>query len=401
MENIVVVGTGDVFQRFISPSLELLEYEGLIKTLTTIDIKSRARLEYLSENLEHRIRVSNEKLSSLLSDLRSRNPIVILAHDNDYHYQDTEDLVSNSFRVMLEKPYVTNKTDFSKLKELISKKSESVYLMDYYLMRKMSPLFLLSGALSLDGFYLTTESVFVTEEYGDGIKRHFGKLEEILEKPLSISVKILETSGDSGRLEQRGAHTFDTRRGGGMVQDMGIHALVPFFVLGNYLGQTDISFNEGIARTALSKEIYNFCKSNFTFSDEHIAETYAEIDFKTQEGIPVKIAVGKYVAHASAQKNLVITGTKGKIDLDMHENHLSVFKGHKLVDKIGLVNPKRSRYYPVIRTGLEFFAGRNPFSIDLSQTMLNSQELIFNILEKIPEKKIFYSNGEPVQNIFN
>ncbi len=402
MENIVVVGTGDVFHRFIAPSLELLEYQGFLKTLATIDIKPRARLENLSEKIRHRIRTPDEKLSSLLSDLRDENPLVILAHDNDYHYSDTDDLVSNDFRVMIEKPYVTNQRDLNKLTDLMSKKPGRIFLMEYYLMRKMSPLFLLSGALSLDGFYLTTEEVLKAEEYGEGIKKYFGKLEEILGKPISISVKILESSGDSGRLEHRGAHVFDNRRGGGMVQDMGIHALIPLFVLEDYLGKIGTSFEEGKVRTARSREFYNFCISRYNIPKEYLAETYAEINFETELGIPANIAVGKYIADAPTQKNLVLIGTNGKIDLDMHGNFLNIYRGHQLVDRIELVNPKRSRYYPVIRTGLEFFSGTNPFLIDLSQTQLSAQELTLNILEKVRTGEIvFYSNGEPIQDIFN
>ena len=402
MENIVVVGTGDVFHRFIAPSLEILEYQRFLKTLATIDIKPRARLEHLSDNLEHRIRTSDEELSSLISDFKGDNPVVILAHDSDHHYSDAEDLVSNGFRVMIEKPYVTRQRDLEKLRGLISQNPGKIFLMEYYLTRKMIPVFLLSGAIKPESFYLLGEEVFLLRENRPALVNSLGKLKEILGEHHSLTIKIIESSGDSGKLEHRGVHVFDTRRGGGMIQDMGIHALMPLFVFQDYIGETSVSFEHGDVDVARSKEFYEACKSRYNISEEFVAETYAEIGMKTSKGIPVKIAIGKYMAEAPTQKNMVLRGNQGKIDMNMHENFMNIYRGNTLVDRIDLINTRRNRYYPVIRTGLEFFNGNNPFLIDLFQITLNAQQLTLNILEKARGRQLVtYSNGQPINQIFN
>ncbi|MEM3091821.1 MAG: Gfo/Idh/MocA family oxidoreductase [Candidatus Pacearchaeota archaeon] len=401
MENIIVVGTGDVFHRFLAPALEILEFQGLLKVIATIDIKNRSALEYLSEKIEHRIRTSDENLSDLIEDMKEKNPIVILAHDNDLHYEDTKNLVENGFRVMLEKPYVVNKWQLDLFKRLISKNSNKIFLMEYYLMRKMSPLFLLSGMINKDSFYIGTGEVFREKESNSTLTSYIGKLEELLGDPIYLKIKILESRGDSGRLDHRGAHVFDIRRGGGMIQDMGIHSFIPLFVLNNYLGEIDKSFSEGELKIARAKEFYDLAKEKYNLPEEFIGETYAEINFITKKNVPVSIIVGKYSADTATQKNLIIKGTKGKVDLNMHDNFIHIYQGYRIIDRIELVNPKRSRYYPVIKTGLEYFKGKNPYSIDLFSTQINSQEFSLNILEKSRKNPIkLYQTGELHSNIF-
>src|SRR3989338_100109 len=222
MENIVVVGTGDVFHRFIAPSLEILEHQQLLKVLATVDIKKREPLEYLSEKIEYRIRTPGQTLTNLLDDLKDKNPIIILAHDNDSHYQDTKELVSEGFRVMLEKPYSVSKKEFASFKKIHHENPGKIFLMEYYLMRKLSPLLLLSGTINSNSFYLGTEEIFREREVREGLSSYQGKLHEILGDPVSVRISILESQRDSGKLDHRGAHIFDIRRGGGMIQDMGI-----------------------------------------------------------------------------------------------------------------------------------------------------------------------------------
>jgi predicted dehydrogenase len=402
MENIVVVGTGDVFHRFIAPSLEILEHQNLLKILATVDIKKRGPLEYLSEKIEYRIRTPDQSLPDLLNDLKEKDPIVILAHDNDLHYQDTRELVSAGFRVMLEKPYVVSKNQLDSLKKINEENPEKIFLMEYYLMRKMSPLFLLSGAINPKSFYVGTEEVFREREVTEDLSLYSGKLREIVGDPVSARINILESQRDSGKLDHRGAHVFDVRRGGGMIQDMGIHSIIPLFVLEEYLGKVDKSFSDGKVRTARCHEFDEIAGNTYNIPEKFRGETYAEMDISTNKGIPIKISVGKYIADSHSQKNFVIQGTRGKVDLNMHENYMNIYRGNTLLDRIDLVNTKRHRYYPVIRTGLEFFAGNNPLSIDLSSTQLNTQELTLNIVGKARENSNVpkYDGGEIKSNIF-
>ena len=405
MENIIVVGTGDVFHRFIAPSLEILEFQRLLKVLATVDIKQRATLEYLQESVKHKVRTSEESLSSLFDDLKENNPIVILSHDNDLHYEDTKNLISSGFRIMLEKPYVVNSSQFNSLKRLIEDNKEKVFLMEYYLMRKMLPLFLLSGMIKKDSFYLEGEEVFRGKDFANGLKNYIGKLKEILGDPVSLKIKILEGRGDSGKLDLRGGHVFDSRRGGGMIQDMGIHALIPLFGLENYIGTVDKSFANGEVRVAACGEFMEVAKKKYNLPERFIGETYAEIDLTTGKGVPVNISVGKYIADRPSQKNLILRGTKGKIDLDMYGNFMHIYEGDKIIERIELVNPKRSRYYPVIKTGLEHFNNKSPFFVNMSDIQMNSQEMALNIIDKSREGRESntiksYDLGEHAYNVF-
>ena len=189
-----------------------------------------------------------------------------------------------------------------------------------------------------------------------------------------------------------------------MLQDMGIHALIPLFALEKYLGKVDKSFIKGSVRLAESKEFYNLAKSKYNLPDNFIGETYAEIEMATEQKIPITISVGKYIADSPTQKDLVLKGTKGKIDLNMHENFMHIYRGNDLIDRIDLVNTKRNRYYPVIRNGMEYFSGQNPsLSIPSSDIQISSQELILNIIEKSRRDNHIklYENGEKPSHIFN
>ena len=402
MKDIIVVGTGDVFRRFLAPSLGLLEAQRLLRALATVDIREREPMGCLSEGIEHRMRAFDEALSALLEDLKGKNPIVILAHDNDLHYQDTKDLVDSGFQVMLEKPYVIGKDQLDSFKQLVSEHPQRVFLMGYYFMRKMAPLLLLAGILRKDSFYLQTEEVFQRDGSANGLESYSGKLEEILGEPVSLKVRTLESAGFSGQLDHRGSYVFDVRRGGGMIQDMGIHALLPLFILDQYLGKVDISFAAGQVRTARCRECYNLSRSKYGIPEECIAETYSEIELQTEKGIPITVSVGKYTADVPTHKNLVLKGTKGEIDLDMHEHRMHIYKKGKLIDRIELINSPGSKYYPVLRTGLEYCNGGSPFTIDFSQKQLDAQELTLAILERARTtgQAVMYESGEQSENIF-
>ncbi len=402
MENIIVVGTGDLYQRFLAPALSYMQNKE-INLIATVDIKPKFSNEDAFSGIEHRVRTQNQPLSKLLDDLKEKNPIVILGHVNDLHVSDAVDLVSNGFRIMLEKPYAVNIEELNILEKLIKENPSKIFLMEYYLMRKMAPLFLLSGIIKKDSFYFKTEEVFrKRESYGE-LDLLSGKMKEILGTPLHVEIKILESEGDSGKLDHRGAHVVDTRKGGGMIQDMAVHSLIPLFVLEDFLGKVKSISSTGIIKRAVCEEFYNFAQQKYHVPQEFIGETYAEINLVTDKGIPIDITVGKYIKNSPTKKNILIVGTKGKIDLDMHENFLLIRSWNDLtIDKIDLVNTKSNRYYPIIKTGLEFFSGGNPFLIDLTSNQLESQRLILEILEKSKDIPIkLYHEGEHYSNILH
>ena len=184
---------------------------------------------------------------------------------------------------------------------------------------------------------------------------------------------------------------------------MAVHSLIPLFVLEDFLGKVKSISSTGIIKRAVCEEFYNFAQQKYHVPQEFIGETYAEINLVTDKGIPIDITVGKYIKNSPTKKNILIVGTKGKIDLDMHENFLLIRSWNDLtIDKIDLVNTKSNRYYPIIKTGLEFFSGGNPFLIDLTSNQLESQRLILEILEKSKDIPIkLYHEGEHYSNILH
>ena len=219
MENIVVVGTGDYFWGLLRPTLEFMQNFGLVKVLKTVDIREREEdKNALPRNLEHIIRVfPNQSLNELLRDLRDYNPTVILCHFNEFHTPDTANLASCDFKVMVEKPYAIDAEQFASLDATTKKHSGSVSLLHYYLMMKSIPLLVLGGKVREESFYFNENGVLKA----DGILRDprdlSGRFNDVIGKPKSILVEILEGEGNYGRLEHRGQHLVDTSLGGGMI----------------------------------------------------------------------------------------------------------------------------------------------------------------------------------------
>ena len=400
MENIVVVGTGDLYQRFLASTLEDLRLEGRVNVLRSIDIKEKPLFGFL-QDVEHKIRLPSQKLSEILIDIQDKNPIVILGHLNNLHVSDAEDLVSKGFRVMIEKPYSINFEELSILKKLILENPNKIFLLDYYLARKASPLFLLSGLIKQRSFYMDTEKVIRKKEIFSNTSHLRQSLQELIGDPLSFKVEILEGKGIAGKIDHRGEHLFN-KKTGGMIQDLGLHAIMVYFGLEDYLGSVDLSFNQGNVRIAQCAEYINLAGKLHKLLEEEVAETYAEIDFKTSKNVPVEIVVGKYIEDRYDQKKATITGTKGKILMDFHENILYIYEKGQLKDRVELINTMKERYYPVIRSALEFFKGQDVFNKNILEITFNSQEFTLNILQKAREKHAIkiYSEGTNHKEIF-
>lgn len=400
MENVVVIGTGDLYQRFLAFALEDLRSEGRIEILRTIDIIPRKEEQSLS-NVEHKIRLPSQKLSEILIDIKDKDPIIILGHSNHLHVSDAEDLVLNGFKVMIEKPYAIDFEQLNSLKTLILQNPGKIFLLDYYLKRKATPLFLLSGLIKNNTFYTDTEKVVRKKE---NLQSEFiGKgLTELIGDPVSVKVMVLEGSSITGKLDNRGPHLFKINTGGGMIQDLGLHSAIMLFSVQDYIGDLDISFNQGNVRSAQCNEYINLADKIHKVPEEEVAESYAEIVIKTSKQIPVEIYVGKYIEDRVDQKKILIHGTKGKIIMDFHTNILEFYQYGQLKDKIELINTKKERYYPVIRSGLEFFNGKEIFNKNILEIMFNSQEFILNVLKKASEKHAIklYDQGKKYSDIF-
>ena len=399
MENIIVVGTGDLYYRFLAPSLKVMEERNEAKILFTVDIREKPFPDRDFPNVPHLIRKKDEKLSLLLNEYQDKNPIVYLGHSHEHHYHDSIDLVSNGFRVLLEKPYALNKDQLEGLKKILVLHPKKLVFVEYYLKRKAIPLLILHGLVKKDSFYHTSEDVLRSEEFG----KHFelsGKIKELIGEPISVQVQFLEGKSDSGRLDHRGRHLFDREIGGGMIHDLGLHSISSLFVLEDYFGKINLD-QEVDVETGLNLEHLAYAKEMHNLQEKDVAETCSLFRFTTDKKVLVEIAVGKYVKDRPDQKGMHIIGTNGEIKIDWYNNFAQIYNGDDSNYKLDLINSKNLRYYPVIKTGIDILNNKSPFTFDLHEPLLKSQEFILNIIEKSKLKQPhYYSSGTNFSNIF-
>jgi len=410
MQKIIIVGTGDYYKNIIAPSLELMSQEGLIEVVCTVGMETvlDSAKPISFKNIEHRIRKPGESLSFLLSDFKGQNIAVILGHANEFHVSDSVDLVNNGFKVMVEKPYCIDKEQMGIMKDLIINYSDKIVPLEYYLMMKSVPLLIFAGKVQNDSFYFTNEKILKIYDgmhtLGLDLKGLSGKLEEFIGKPRSILVEVLEGEGDTGKIDHRGPHLCELKRGGGMIQDLGIHALSPIFALEDYFGEIDESFKDGKVRIAKSNEYIEMAKSRFQLSEREIGESYAEFEFVTSKNVPVFVSVGKYVFGDRNQRRIVVIGSEGRLYFDLSSCTLYIARFDSQEVKV-LEIPKMpsSKYYPVVRLSSETLNGKKIFNFDVTQKVLKTQAFVLNVLEKAHRSetlKAFYNTGVIPREIF-
>ncbi|MBR9706743.1 Gfo/Idh/MocA family oxidoreductase [Candidatus Pacearchaeota archaeon] len=405
MEKVVIVGTGDYYYRFLAPCLKVMQENDLVDVVRTIDIREKPfPNKDLFKSVEHKLREPSQNLSELVLDLKEQNPVVILGHANNLHTPDAKELVSHGFRVMIEKPYVVNKLQLKELSNLIKENPNHVALLEYHLMRKTIPLLMLDGLVKPDSFYFKSENILRQKDFLEDSNDSMPDIKSLIGKPLSVQIKILEAGSDIGKLDHRGSHLFDKKTGGGMIQDLGFHAVIPLFALKDYLGDIDKSFNHGSVRIARCKEYFDLGVNLHKLPKEQIAESYAEFSFLTSKKIPVQVLVGKYISDRENQRRIKITGTKGSLYLDYHQNVLYFSDNdEKRKDILELTNQKQIRYVPVIKTALEHLNNKNPFTIDYTSSLLDAQEFILNVVSKAGDLDFIHihDTGEHASDVFS
>jgi len=380
MYNIVAVGVGDYYRKWLAPSLQIMHDLGLVELIATIDIKEREIYDgHPFDHVQHRIRDEDARLSSLINDLRGRKPIVILGHSNDLHTSDAVDLASNGFKVMVEKPYVIDEQQFSAMEDLV-RGDQDVVLLESFLVKNSLPLLVLGGLIRKDTFYFEGAQTFRSHYSSETPSDLSGRIQEMIGEPRSISVEFLEGKGKAGRLDHRGSHLIDTRKGGGIIQDVGLHAVSPIIAFEEYLGSIDPTFSDGSVQIGRCDEYLRMTTERFDLDPEFIAETYAEMYLSTSKGISIKIAIGKYVGNEN-QRRIIITGNKGTLCHDL-TNHL-LYVGREEDKQPVLEYPTDFMYCPVLRTGLELIHGRNPFTFDPTDVALRAQRFVLNVLKKV------------------
>ncbi|GEM_PF-415820 len=389
---IIIVGTGHHFGRNIIPAAIRLREEGLIKILTTIDILNRGEKGHF-DNVAH-IKRNNKPLHEQLKEFKKEDPLVILGHTNSLHAKDAFDLLSHGFRVAIEKPYALDSKSLHKFLK-IAKKNRCA-LLEYYLAMKSTALLWGYGEIDRKSFYVTDwliKSSPVLTKYAPSLEGFRNKLPEVIGAIQRVEVEVLEGEGETGTLEGRGIDTIDTKSGGGMIQDMGTHALVPLLALEKIIGSFPDKRNF-LVRTARCKEYMSMAKRRFAIPVGRIGETYAEVMFTTTKKIPVTIRLGKYVFGDRNRRGVLLCGSKGEAYLDMNDCTLYV-NGEAVigVDK---------SYYHTIRAAVAEISREPLFHFDSVKVAAKAQDLVFDIQRLAYKNKenICYKTGADPADIF-
>ncbi|MEK6927746.1 MAG: hypothetical protein AABX11_04905 [Nanoarchaeota archaeon] len=400
MDNLVIVGVGDLYNRFVEHALKYMVDKKELNVLATIDIKDKPKD---SLDCPHILRKSNEKLSVILAPLKQFNPLVFLGHPNNLHLSDAKDLLSNGFKVLIEKPYAINNQELKELPLLIEKYPEKIVLLDYYLKRKAIPLMILGGIIDKDSFYLNESDIWEKDTSLSNIKELYSTFDEIIGKPNLVYIGLLEGAEDSAKVEHRGEHIINWEKGGGMIQDLGLHASALLFALEPYIGKIDKTFSNGTVKIAREKGYIVSAQQKYNLSLDKLGETYAEIKLQTDKSADIIIKIGKYLQNNPVEKKMLIKGDKGELNMDFYTNTFSIkSKSSKIKKTYVLNNNKNMRYYPVIQSAIKLFSSNPPLSSNLKNILLSAQELVISINHKAKNLKNIgiYENGQNHHQIF-
>jgi predicted dehydrogenase len=373
VENLIIVGCGDHYRTNVGPCLASLETGGEAKVIATVDIEPLAE-DPLRTPVPHVIRQQGESLSLLLRRFEKSDPVVVLAHSHEWHAADALDLVSCGFRVILEKPYALTVSDLSLIRQCIHSTPQRLALAESYLMMTSAPLLHAAGLLKPDSFYLREPG------YLEGVGEKTASVESLagvlasIGRPRMVYVDLLEGEGLTGRFEHRGRQFADSRVGIGVILDLAIHALAPVVALDGLLGNLPRASSVSLA-TAVCETFLRFAGSSYKVPPQFVPETYAEMSFTTSVGIPVILAVGKYVLRNENQRRLLIVGDEGEALLDMSNCTLSIARTDRCPVTL-LRSPKRAdtRYRAVFRACLLGLEGKTPYNFSASEIALHSNE---------------------------
>ena len=400
MDNLIIVGCGDHFRTNVGPTLASLESLGQARVLATVDIDPLSEQpSFLKAPIPHIVRKNGEQLSRLLRKFAETNPVVVLAHSHDRHAPDALDLLSDGFRVILEKPYALRASDLSLLKDSVRNAPRRLALAEYYLMMKSAPLLHAAGLVRSDSFYVREPGFLEgVAEKSPPLENLVGML-ELIGRPRMVYVDVLEGEGLTGRFEYRGRQFADSRSGIGVIMDLAIHALAPVVALEGLLGSLPPSGSVFLG-TAVCDTFLRFAETSYEVPAQFVPETYAELSFTTSLGIPVISTVGKYVLRNENQRRLLIVGDEGEALLDMSNCTLSVARTDKCPSVV-LRSPKRAetKYLAVFRACLATLAGDTPYNFSASDVAIRANEFALELHtrsgEQGPNRRQYLSGAAP------
>ena len=396
--DIIIVGAGNYWFNLVQPALPKLKSANLVNRITTIDITEQSPIE----GTTHFIRQKEQPLSKVLDKIDYENPFVILSHANNLHTSDAVEVMENAKskpKLLIEKPYSTNNHELTELEELLKNEEGNIGLLEYYLTMKGIPLLIFGGAVKEESFYFTDKST-IKELTPNALIEQNGKIREMIGQPIHIISETLEGEGSYGTIEHRNLSLVDRTLGGGMIQDLGQHSLTPLMALEDYLGRIDSSSLKEL-KVAFCKEYTDFAKSK-GIPEDRIGESYAELKFVSSKKIPVDVCLGKYVEKGNNQRRIIILGTRGTVIYDMTNNILAYQHkdDNKNVKPLLEAEKKGAKYLAVLRAGIEYIEGRNPFFFNPAKVAFEAQKIILSSLDFSPAQKAEYDQGEMHDEIF-
>ncbi len=261
---------------------------------------------------------------------------------------------------------------------------------------KSAPLFAFTGHLDQESFFFT-KGLMVSEAHVG--ERSMPRTDTIGEVK-SVEVDVLEGEGLVGRLDHRGEHLISRNKGGGMIHDLGIHALSPLIPLQDTIGELLPSTIQ--VRTAHSKEYVKMAEELFSLQPHEVGESYAEIVLSTSKGIPVRIRVGKYVCHNENRRSLTIRGQDGSLILDLSDPRLSLKNSKGDLTHIYTLPKTDDKYYAVLRASLLELTHQSPYSFSISNASLKAQLLVLHAVALVEDRGVesLYDSGLNPEEIF-
>ena len=396
--NLIIVGAGNYWFNLVQPALPKLIESGLVNKVTTIDITEQNPIE----GVEQVVRKKEQPLYEVVDKIGYDNPLIILSHANNLHTPEAVDVMENAKskpKLLIEKPYAINSEDLNALKDLLEREKENTGLLEYYLTMKGIPLLVLGGLVKKDSFYFADKTI-IKELTSNALEEQNGKIREAIGNPIYALSETLEGEGSYGTIEHRNLSLVDRILGGGMIQDLGQHSLTPLMALEDYIGKIDTASLKEV-KVAHCKEYLDFAKSRGIPKDR-TGESYAELKFVTSSGVLLDVCLGKYVEKCSNQRRIIILGTRGTVIYDMTNNILSYQHGddNKNIKPLLEADKKGAKYLAVLRAGIEYLEGRNPFSFNPAEIAFEAQKIVLNSLLVPPAQKAEYQQGTMHDEIF-
>jgi len=411
-KDMVLVGAGDYFEKLVKPCVPKLREMGYIDRFFTVDIVPK-------EGPNHYVREPGQPLSEVIRAIGSYEPIVVLGHRNDLHTPDAEEILTDIWQfplgefgrpsLLLEKPYATDLDQMDRLESLVENNGSRIALLEYYLSMKSIPLLWFGGVVNAGSFYsdlsngiLKVDGNISRWEEKPTLEELWGGFEKRIGKPLFVVSEVLEGEGDYGRIEHRNSSIVDRRVGGGMIQDLGHHALTPLMALEIHLGKITPESLDGL-RTACCTGYLNHARKNLGLDEQDIGESYAELDINTSTGVPVRISLGKYVEAGKNQRRIIITGTRGVVLYDLTNNILAYRTGDSSKTSDVLLEADKNgvpKYLAVLIAGINEIDGNNPFTFNPAKVALGAQRFVLDTVTLVPDKSTEYLAGTMHDQIF-